>query len=1514
MFKRFLPILTLLFVGVVAHAQKPEQVMAVKPSLQTRSPLACRGLAFAGTTTRTKGANNKANKRFLCLGDTLLVTNQNAVLSEDPVPTTTAGVGYLFYDCPPRVSGTALSSIKADPCIKKSPFNGVAPSQGLWLSRGDSTGKISFINNGSIQNGFNNGNPLKLYFAPVTVYDFKAPVATISETTDTACVNVNVADRVGTDTFSVVYLNAVQISNLVPGNRSGSFRVSGGLPQYDGSNYSPFVIQKVGNPAIRGTVTSGTATNGSMVTYTVPEDGQYEIIATDGVSCNATQRVQFPTVTLTLSNEVVTISGDTACVRLTAKNFTNVATMSLYITYNPSVARYVGTRNINLPGFNAATNINFSNDTLNISWNEPALNGVTRADGTTIFELCFKTVGAIGTSTSVKFFDPDVFLKNTLEDPNGNSFGLDTLKGSIRIGSLPVNVKYTTDSVLCNGGLTGRINIIPTGTGAPFTYAWRSATNAATAGNGTINTVSDTGKIIALRAGVYYITVTSVGLDTQFDTLTIREPAALFFNPPTAVNPCLGSNTGSLSLTVFGGGVRPYTFLWSNGATTTSINNLASGTYSCTMTDSKGCQATVTGSIGANPITVTGRTITPALCKEVKNGSIAITGVSGGSPPNGNYTFKWSNGKSSGGTTDLNPNLGSGTYYVTVGDNSCSSVDSFVVPSQRNVAVTANITNVTCNGAGTGTILATATGSTNTPYTFTWTGVTNPTNNVATSLAQNLKAGIYPLSVRDQDGCKVDTSFRITEPLPVKIDSVNLKNESCLVGKDGTITIAASGGTLGAGGYIYRWSRSAQDNQATISNLISGPYTVSVTDGIGCTQTRAFNITVPQKPTLTLSTKNATCFEKANGVAKVIVTPPSGAVVTAYNWDNTGVIDSITNLKAGSYRVTVTLSNGCLKDTVAVIRAPAPLSVDTANSSVRNPTCPNDINGQINLIMKGGTTPYVYTWTGGQPTPNPIFATLKAGIYGFTVTDFNGCQPFLTDVPLSAPPDINVAFTDIVPTKCYGVCSQNRSDGRATAIASGGSSNTGIFSYQWSSGESTNRAIELCGGWQGVTVTDGTCFKRDSIDIPQPNPLNYLIPKITEPTCFGLKDGKAEVVVEGGTPPYNYAWSNGTTSKDIISVAAGTYSVIVTDKNLCTAAPLTVEINQPEVLILDTIAAETKNVTCNGADDARVKLERIGGNGGSTKYVWSPVVSQSDSAFNLKSGIYYVTATDKKGCSDSITISITQPDKIYYFLDPPAQPRCYGELTTVKLDTAFGSTYLHPFTISVDNGPQYPIGYQIPVFADEHLITVTEQVTGCSDTFNITISQPPPITIRFDNIVDSVPIPRMIVGLGTEVRLSPIIGGSLPIDSISWTPKDYLITSSEPLRPLVRPLDDRIYKLKVTDVNGCIGEAEISVELERNRNVFIPNVFSPNGDDKNDYFGVFSGVGVKQINYLRIYDRWGELIFQKQDLVPSNDPSQGWDGTFNNKPVQSGVYVYISEIVFEDGAKLLYRGDITVAR
>ena len=214
MFKRFLPILTLLFIGSVASAQVPEPLMGIQSTLQTRSLLApCLGTASAGKTTRATGVRALSNNvRFLCLGDTLYVSNQGSNLTEDPKPSTTAGIGYIFYNCPPTVSGPRWSDVKADACINKLPFNGSAPTNGLYIARGDVMGRDTFVNNGSLQNGFNNGRPLKQYFAPATIYNFNATLPDAEG--DTACVNVNVniADQTPRDTFSVVYLNKVQFS------------------------------------------------------------------------------------------------------------------------------------------------------------------------------------------------------------------------------------------------------------------------------------------------------------------------------------------------------------------------------------------------------------------------------------------------------------------------------------------------------------------------------------------------------------------------------------------------------------------------------------------------------------------------------------------------------------------------------------------------------------------------------------------------------------------------------------------------------------------------------------------------------------------------------------------------------------------------------------------------------------------------------------------------------------------------------------------------------------------------------------------------------------------------------------------------------------------------------------------------------------------------------------------------------------------------------------------------------
>ena len=1507
MFKPFLPIFILLFLGFSVSAQTPEPLTGISPTLGTRAPLApCTSAASSGKTTQTLGATAKTkNKLFLCAGDSLFIANTNANLSEDPKPSTTPGIGYFFYNCPPSVSGPRWSDIIKDPCLRTTPVNG-QPSP--TTARGDVTGRDTFVNTGGLQTAFNLGKPLKLYFASATIYDFFK----LDGEGDTACVNVGTP----LDTFSVVYLNPVRITNLTYANRAGSFKVTGGLPEYNGSSYT-FTIRKTTDPTKVGII-SGTPTNGSTLTFTVPEDGAYIITGTDGVSCDAIARVVFPTVTLTLSNETVKMTGDIACVKLTTTGATNVSTIQLYMTYNPAIIKYSTIKNINpaLTGFNLANHVSILKDTVNVSWSSNT--GVNIPPNEVLFEICFNTLGADGTSSPVRFIKPDIFLENTLEDANGSTFNVDTIQGSVKIGSAPVNVKLAADSLSCNRDNMGRIRIIPTGTGAPFTYSWQSKTTPLLNGSGTM-ALGDTGKIVSLAAGVYYVTITSATNDIKSDSIEVKEPGALLANAPVSVNTCLGLNKGSLEIKAVGGGTAPYAYLWNTGFVTNKIINLPSGSYSCTVTDAKGCKTSVSGDIIATPITATGKNITPAKCvgASIKTGSITITGVSGGSPPAGNYSFTWSNGSTQTGTTAAINTLDPGIYKVTISDSNCTGVDSFTVSAERTLEVLATLTNVTCNAANTGTILVTASsrGTSNPPYVFKWTGVNagDITSSPATSLVRNLKAGKYPLNLQDQDGCKLDSTFTITEPSAIKVVVDTLRNESCLTGGDGKIATTITGGTVTTG-YTYQWSRSAADNKTTISNLIAGSYKLEITDNAGCKKDTTFVITIPKKPTLAFTIKDATCAGKENGEARVIVTPPVGAVVVGFAWSNGGVTDIIRQVKADTYRVTVSLSNGCLKDSFVVVGSPDSLRVDTALSSVRNPTCKGYDDGQITLVMKGGTAPYIYTWSGGQPTGLPVFGSLKEGIYKFAVADFNNCPILETIIPLTAPADIKVSYTEIVGIKCYGKCVLSKSDGKATAAAMGGPANTGIYTFLWESGESTARAVELCGGWQTLIVSDGICTKKDSVNIPEPLPFVFTTPIIEEPSCKGLKDGKAEIVLTGGTSPYAYNWSTGATTKDIVNVAAGTYSIVVTDANLCVASPLTLAINEPQTLKLDTLSEMTNNVSCNGLSDGKITFQRKGGNGGNTTYTWSNNVSKTNVATNLKAGIYYVTATDRKGCRDSLSFTLSQPDKIYYFLEPPVSPRCYGELTYIKLDTAFGSTYLHPFTVSVDNGPQYPIRFQVPVFADDHLITITEQITGCSDTLSVSISQPPPITVRFADIVDSVPIPRILVGLGTEVRLNPIITGALPIDSVSWTPKDYLKLSSEPLRPLIRPLDDKTYKLRVTDVNGCIGVGEILVELERNRNIYIPNVFSPNGDDKNDYFGTFAGVGVKSINFIRIFDRWGELLFQTENLVPSGDPSAGWDGTFRGKPVETGVYVYIVEVSFEDGIKLLYRGDITLAR
>ncbi len=1675
MLKRFLPIFSFLAIATTVMAQIPEPIAPVRPSIQSRSPLACSGAANAGVTTRTLGFGAKSNeKHYLCLGDTLYVNGSGENLSEDPVAATTPGIGYLFYDCMPIVSGQRWSDVRlgADPCLTRRTPSGVNNPNG-YVSRGNVLGRDTFFNNGALQTSFNNSKPVKFYFAPATLYDFfgQGNNGIAGFDVDTACININITNGVPIDTFSVVYLNAVKIGNLNLVSNGGSFTINGGLPEYDGVSTYTFTIALQSNPSVNvGTVTSGPARDGSTVNFTVPANGAYIITVRDGKACDGIATANFPVVTIQITNESVN-QNDTACVKISAKGFTNIVSWECNYQYNPAILAFIGLKNITLPNLSSVPNVNYSIPSPGLivfSWNVNS-GSVTKPDDATLFEMCFKAIGANGTSSTVCMtdtlnpidiynaanvklgvnkacglvrignsmtiqlsnemvgqgdtacvtvsaknftnivsmegnfqFDPSLVqfigirginlpslgsregtdynipspgilvftwynnpavtradnvglfqlcfkaigpvgsispirftdTLNPIDIYNSSNIrmGVNRINGSITIGAVNYSVRISVDSVRCNGTNTGGFRVVPTGNGSPWSYSWQNATNPGQIGSGTIAS-NDSAVVSGLAAGRYYVTVTTVaGTDRKVDTITIFQPNPIFINPPTARNPtCANDTDGSLTLTQYGGGISPYTFRWSTGATGTTITNLASGAYTCVITDANGCKDSVRASIGANPIIIGTKNVTRATCKGVNNGSIVISGVSGGTPNNGNYTFRWSNNSTNVGTSSTIANLPPGTYRVTITDlNQCAKIDSFTVGALRVLNSVATIGNISCAGQMNGFIqvIASATGAEAQPYTFTWWGNPGtPTNTAATSLLRSLSAGNYPLSIRDRDGCSLDTAFVVTQPDSMKITAA-VQNESCRVGGDGRIALTITGGRpLPGNRYSIQWSRSAADTAATLTGLRSGSYMVTVTDSTNCAVVKSYTIIKPQPPIIdSISVRNATCSDKSDGAAKVFARAPVGATIDSFRWSNTGFRDSINNVLPGIYSVTVTTNQGCSATLSGTIGTPAALAIDTARSKTTNTDCPKNATGSIILVMKGGTAPYVYNWSGGPTTSNAVFASLPAGTYSFTITDAKSCTPLVTSVTLSDPPKIDVAFGSLEAVTCYAKC--NPGDGKATAIASGGTANTGKYTFIWASGETSNNsntsnAVSLCGGWQKVTVTDGNCAIIDSVEVPQPAQFTFATPILNQPSCHGDRDGSAEIRVQGGSPPYSYFWSNGTNRNSIVNVVAGTYTVLITDSKLC-PYNYSVNLTEPAVVKLDTVAALTNNVTCNGLADGQIKVKRKGGNGGPTNFVWSPSVTQKDSAGGLKAGIYSIAAYDIKGCGDSIQYNLTEPDPIYFYMTPPVQPRCNGELTTLRVDTAFGSTYKHAFSISVDNGPQYPIGYFIPVFAGPHQISIIEQITGCTLDTSVTITEPPSLLIQFDSLTLPNETTKILVGLGDSVRMlsdprffsrSQIIS-ALPIDSVSWTPKNYLyFANGDSLRPYVRPLDDITYKLTIYDVNGCTTSQFILVELDRNRNVFIPNIFSPNGDDRNDFFGVSTGPGVRKINFMRIFDRWGELLFVKENIPAGADPStNGWDGSFRNRTVDSGVYVYLIEAEFEDGQKLLYRGDITVVK
>lgn len=574
----------------------------------------------------------------------------------------------------------------------------------------------------------------------------------------------------------------------------------------------------------------------------------------------------------------------------------------------------------------------------------------------------------------------------------------------------------------------------------------------------------------------------------------------------------------SVALTASGGA----TYTWDNGLGVGSSKTVTPSvltTYSVTATDVNGCSGTANKTITIVSSATASISATESSCSP--NDDKIINGATVNLIASGGATYAWNNSLGSGATKTPAPSVTT-TYSVTATDgNGCIATANKLITVAAGLSLSNTSTNILCNGASTGAINLTATGG-STPYTFNW----NDGNTTEDRTA--LVAGTYAVTVTDASGCSQTASVTLTQSTAISLTTTPT-NITCNSASTGAITVSVSGG---ASPYTYNWGGGVTTQNRT--GLTAGTYNLTVTDANSCTKTATVTLTQPTAA-LSLST-SITHIVCGVGTGAINLTVSGGTTPYLYNWGGGVTTEDRTSLAGGSYSVTVTDANGCTAISSPTVNQTIAATLTT---SVTNITCFGG-TGAINLTATGGS-PFTYNWGSGVTTEDRT--GLAAGTYSVTVTNAQGCTS-TTSATVTTPSVLALSATT-TNINCIG-----GSTGAINLTSTGG---TSPYTYNWGSGVTTEDRTGLVAGNYTVTVTDANgCTATLSRTITQPTALN-LSTIITQVTCVGGTDGAIDLTVTGSTAPYTYNWGGGITTQDRTGLGAGTYTVIVTDANGCTA-------------------------------------------------------------------------------------------------------------------------------------------------------------------------------------------------------------------------------------------------------------------------------------------------------------------------------------------------------------------------
>ncbi|AFC23471.1 gliding motility-associated C-terminal domain-containing protein [Saprospira grandis] len=992
------------------------------------------------------------------------------------------------------------------------------------------------------------------------------------------------------------------------------------------------------------------------------------------------------------------------------------------------------------------------------------------------------------------------------------------------------------------------------------------------------NVFSSNNNFTGLCAGTYTVEVRDGNNCVLPISVTITEPTAIQLSLSDTDVSCAGGSDGTASVSA-SGGTPPYNYNWDNGMTGATITGLMAGTYEVTVTDANGCDMVSTTEVEEPAALTASMSANAPSCNGSTDGNATVS-VQGGTTP---YTYFWSDGQG----TATAVGLSAGTHSVTITDaNACQLVESIVIGEPSLLTTTISTNTAACAGANSGSATAVPTGGT-APYTYLWS------DGQTTATAMNLAPGAYSVVVVDSQGCSVTEQVLLQNPDPVVLSFVSSSNPSCNGDQDGTATVVASGGTAP---YTYLWPNGETTAMAT--SLGAGVNTVTATDANGCSTTLDVNMVEPAALVVdTIRMTAVNCKGGADGTATVFLS--GGTLPYSFAWSNGMTGQSISGLAAGTYVVSVTDANGCVTNSQIIVSEPASELVATLNTA--DALCFGGASGQITAIVSGGTPnsngDYTYAWSNGASTD--VNSNLTVGSYSVTITDANGCF-VVRSATVNESSGISSQIVNVTDASCTG-----SADGSAQVMASGG---TGTLSYQWSDplGQTTNVATGLSAGTYYVSVTDlNGCTQVDTAVVDEALALSITV-AIDDVDCYGASTGSISITNSNEPLQASY-WSNGVVGTSITAVAAGQYGVVVQSISGCVDS-FSYQVAQPAELELSL--NQVRAVDCYNNSTGALGSTVAGGTS-PYSYLWSNG-ALTPSLDSIAAGNYTLNVEDANGCKVDTSISLANPTEVGIGNLNITGVACVGDANgSIQLDGTGGSTLLGGYTYSLDSltfqGGNLFVGLEAGIYP-----LYVQDNNGCLFDTLVTVEAADPFFITsFGPALDSGEV-EYVLEYGDTLTLFADLNDTTAA-SWWWTEINSGALLDSSLMMDITPYESGIYQFTAMNASGCMQDSSIVVKMEKPRNAAAPTAFTPNNDGNNDRFFIQGDEKVEQILVFRVYDRWGELVYEGVDLDP-NDPLQGWDGSFKGKPMNSGAYAWYAEVLYIDGETAIINGAVNLLR